>query len=70
MMYSIGMLIKNFIKFPDPRKSTIAHEDFMYHVDSILKARGKTISNNEHSHLLELFINHKDSEIESFLNSL
>ena len=70
MMSSIGTLIKRLIKVPDPRKSTMSHEEFMYRVDSILKDRGKTISNEEHSWLLKLFINHKDSEIESFLNSL
>ena len=70
MMFSIGNLIKRFIGFPDPRRSTIAHEEFIYNIDSFLKSNGKTISNEEHSKLLKLFINHKDAEIESFLKSL
>lgn len=69
MISSIGTLIKRLF-LPDSRKSTLAHEEFMYKMDSFLKSNGKTISNEEHSKLLKLFINHKDAEIESFLKSL
>lgn len=70
MTFSIGNLIKRFIGTPDTRKSTIAQEDFINKVDAILKDKRKTISNKEHRYLLDLFINHKDKEIESFLRSL
>lgn len=70
MMFSIGNLIKRFIGMPDTRKSTIAQEDFMNKINAVLKDNGKTISNKEHRYLLDLFIQHKDKEIESFLNSL
>ena len=70
MMFSIGTLIKKIIKLPDPRKSTIAHEDFMYKINAILNDCGKTITNDEHRYLLNLFINHKDDEIASFLKGL
>lgn len=68
-MSSIGTLIKRLL-LPDPRKSTIAHEEFLYNLNSFLKDRGKTISNEEYGKLLKLFIHHKDTEIESFLKSL
>lgn len=70
MMFSIGNLIKRFVSMPDTRKSTIAQEDFMNKVDAVIKDKGKTISNKEHRYLLDLFIHHKDKEIESFLRSL
>lgn len=55
---------------PDTRKSTIAQEDFMNKVDVVLKNKGMTISDEEHRYLLDLFIHHKDKEIESCLRSL
>ncbi len=70
MMFSIGNLIKRFIGIPDTRKSTIAQEDFMNKVNTVLKDNEKTISNKEHRYLLDLFINHKDDEIASFLKGL
>lgn len=70
MMFSIGNLIKRFIGVPDTRKSTIAQEDFMNKVNTILKDNGKTISNNEHRYLLDLFINHEDDKIATFLEKL
>ena len=69
-MFSIGNLIKRFIGMPDTRKSTIAQEDFMNKVNTVLNDKGKTISDNEHRYLLDLFINHEDDKIASFLKGL
>lgn len=70
MMFSIGNLIKRFIGMPDTRKSTIAQEDFMNKVDTVLKDKEKTISNKEHRYLLDLFMHHEDDKIENFLEKL
>ena len=70
MMFSIGNLIKRFVGMPDARKSTIAQEDFMHKIDVILKDNGKTISNKEHRYLLDLFVNHEDDKIATFLKGL
>ena len=69
-MFSIGTLIKKIIKLPDSRKSTITQEDFMNKIDAILNDCGKTITNDEHRYLLDLFMRHEDDKIANFLEKL
>ena len=62
------MFNKMFVS--NKRKGTLTLEEFDYNLSKYLADNKKTISNDDKRLLLDLFIHHRDKDIDDFLKSL